>query len=109
MPAMDCFACARNDSAKRDLSPQAGRGEDRRYIGSLKFELATEFLMPGLPAGIQGPAAACARLLFGAAHQLHRRLCGLHEAAIDGEIIQSHAPGGEVGFEPLSDGTPAQL
>src|SRR3954463_7243974 len=31
---MDCFACARNDSMKRNLAPLAGRGRRRREAKS---------------------------------------------------------------------------
>jgi len=47
-------------------------------------------------------------VLFGAAHQLDAWLRGLHQAAIDGEIIERHAVCGEAGLELFSDRMSAQ-
>jgi len=47
--------------------------------------------------------------LFCAADQLDARLCGLHQAAIRGEIIKRHAARGETCLELLSDRGAIQL
>src|SRR6266480_7220945 len=46
--------------------------------------------------------------LFGAAHELDARLRRLHQAAIDGEIVERHPPCGEARLKLLSDGMPAE-
>src|SRR5947207_13838752 len=114
---------ARNDGSKTRHTPAVIARLDRaiQYSEAPVMEQKSRGVLDTPPESVIGLAQCQARwpvmtvlrsgasaALFGAAHQLDTRLCGVHQAAIGGEIVERHPARGESRLELFADCISAQ-